>query len=148
MSTKSESHSFTIVVERVQDFEFRVRFDKEQYAELTMDEPKPVGQDVGPNATRVLSAAVGNCLAASLMFCVQRSKLTVRSIKSKVTTTTARNEEGRWRVARLQVQIFLKTQDKDEKRLQRCIDIFENYCVVTGSVRQGIPVDVTVITED
>ncbi len=82
------------------------------------------------------------------MFCLQRSKLEVKSIRAEVTTNIARNEDGRWRINNIQVQILVATEEQDEKRLKRCMDIFENYCIVTASVRQGIPVDVTVETID
>jgi uncharacterized OsmC-like protein len=145
VTSESEQHSITIEIERVRDYEFLARFDKEHYAPLTIDEPEPVGRDSEPNASRVLSAAVGNCLSASLMFCLQRSKLGVRSIRAEVTTTIVRNDKGRWRIGHVQVQISVETEEQDEKRLKRCIDIFENYCVVTASVRQGIPIDVSVV---
>lgn len=126
------------------DFEFRVQFDKSEFPELTLDEPPPLGQDKGPNATRMLAAAIGNCLAASLMFCLQRSKLVVDSLRAEVTPTTTRNEEGRWRVHHVDVKILIKTAENDPKRFQRCVEIFEKYCIVTASVRQGIPVNVKV----
>ncbi len=148
MTSESEQHSFAIVIERVRDFEFLARFDKEHYAPLTIDEPEPVGRDSEANASRILSAALGNCLSASLMFCLQRSKLGVKSIRAEVTTIITRNDEGRWRIGNVAVQIFLATEEQDERRLKRCIDIFENYCIVTASVRQGIPVDVSVIPND
>lgn len=126
------------------DFEFRVQFDKSEFPELTLDEPPPLGQDKGPNATRMLAVAIGNCLAASLMFCLQRSKLVVDSLRAEVTPTTTRNEEGRWRVHHVDVKILIKTVENDPKRFQRCVEIFEKYCIVTASVRQGIPVNVKV----
>jgi hypothetical protein len=30
------------------------------------------------------------------------------------------------------------------KQLERCAEIFENFCIVSPSVRQGIPIKVTV----
>ena len=33
-------------------------------------------------------------------------------------------------------------------RLKRCLDLFEDFCVVTASVRQGIPVSVEVLDEN
>ena len=144
MPEKDETHSYSIIVERMHDFEFRVQFDKSEFPELTLDEPPPLGQDKGPNATRMLAAAIGNCLAASLMFCLQRSKLVVDSLRAEVTPTTTRNEEGRWRVHHVDVKILIKTAENDPKRFQRCVEIFEKYCIVTASVRQGIPVNVKV----
>lgn len=148
MTLENEVHSFTIIVERVQDFEFRVQFDNPQFPELYMDEPKPLGHEQGPNAARVLSAAIGNCLSASLMFCLQRSKLMVDSIRAEVTPNIKRNENGRWRIQHMQVKLKIGTSEKDPKRIQRCIEIFENYCIVTASVRQGIPIDVEVLQRD
>jgi len=147
MTESDESRSYTIILERVKGFEFRVKFDK-PFPELLMDEPPPVGDDYGPNATRVLSAAIGNCLSASLMFCLQRSKLVVDTVRAEVTPIVARNEEGRWRIQRINVKLYFTMTEDDPKRYQRCVDIFENYCIVTSSVRQGIPVDVEVKRPD
>ena len=140
-------HRYTIVVERMEKYEFRVRFDNPDFAEWTLDEPAPLGEDKGPNATRILAAAVGNCLSASLMFCLQRSKLMVDSVRTEVMPLTARNEEGRWRIHHLDVKLHIKMSEDDPKRFQRCQEIFENYCIVTASVRQGIPVNVEVLKE-
>jgi uncharacterized OsmC-like protein len=148
MTKDSEIHKAMVTVERIKDYEFRVRFDNPQYPELILDEPEPVGHDIGPNATRVLSAAVGNCLAASLMFCLQRSKQQVDAIRSEVIAQTKRNQDGRWRVAQLDVKIIFQAPESDEPRVKRCLEIFENYCIVTSSVRQGIPVKVEVIQEE
>ena len=148
MSTLNESESYSITVERVDNFEFRVRFDNPVFGEWTLDEPAPLGNDKGPNATRALAAAVGNCLSASLMFCLQRSKLVVDTIRAEVTPTRGRNEEGRWRIQHINVKLHIKMAEQDTARFKRCLDIFENYCIVTASVRQGIPVDVEILQED
>jgi uncharacterized OsmC-like protein len=144
MTKQDDPHSYTIDLERVKDYEFRVKFDKD-LPEILLDEPSPLGQDKGPNATRILAAAIGNCLSASLMFCLQRSKLVVDKVRAEVTPTVARNEEGRWRIPHIRVKLFFKMSEDDSKRFQRCVNIFEEYCIVTSSVRQGIPVDVEVI---
>jgi uncharacterized OsmC-like protein len=148
MSASNESEGYSITVERVDDFEFRVRFDNPAFGEWTLDEPSPLGGDKGPNATRALAAAIGNCLSASLMFCLHRSKLVVDAIRAEVTPTRARNEEGRWRIQHIDVKLHIKMAEDDLKRFQRCVDIFENYCIVTMSVRQGIPVDVEILRGD
>ena len=80
MSTKV--HEFGISVERLSGYEFRVSFDKPQYASLTLDEPAPLGDDSAPNAARVLAAAIGNCLSASLVFCLSRSKVELESLRT------------------------------------------------------------------
>jgi uncharacterized OsmC-like protein len=38
----------------------------------------------------------------------------------------------------------LDVEETDKKRVSRCLDIFENYCTVTQSVRKGIEVTVNI----
>lgn len=135
---------FSITVEQVEDFEFRVRFDKPQYAELAMDEPEPLGKDAAPNAARILAAAIGNCLSASLLFCARKSKVTLGPVQTRVQARIARTEKGRLRIAGVEVEIDPQIADAEKEKAMRCLGLFEDYCVVTQSVRQGIPVDVKV----
>ena len=96
---QSESSSFSITLERVQDYEFLVKFDKAQFQELMLDEPPPLGRDSAPNASRMLAAAVGNCLSASLAFCAQKSRVQLHALNTRVDVKLARNEKGRLRAA-------------------------------------------------
>lgn len=134
---------FSLRVESVDGFEFRVRFDKEQYPELHMDEPPPLGQDRFPNPARVLAAAIGNCLAASLMFCMKRQKRPVRDVSADVRVRLVRNEAKRLRVGGVDVTLRADV-DGGMEALAPCLDVFEDFCVVTQSVRDGIDVAVKV----
>jgi len=135
---------FTITMQQVQEFEFRVRFDKPNYADLEMDEPAPLGKDAAPNAARILAAAIGNCLSASLLFCARKAKVEVGPIHTRVKAQIARTEKGRLRIAGVEVEIDPQLADTEKQKALRCLDLFEDYCLVTQSVRQGIPVKVTV----
>ncbi len=143
----AEHPTFQVNLERVQDFEFNVSFDWEQVQPILMDEPPPLGGAKGANAARLLGAAVGNCLSASLLFCLQKAKVEVETIKTRVIGEIGRNEKGRLRVGKIDVEIQLIGAGEDASRMQRCLSIFEDYCVVTGSVRKGIPVTVRVVDE-
>lgn len=135
---------FTITMEQTADFEFRVRFDKPHHADLMMDEPEPLGKDAGPSASRILAAAIGNCLSASLLFCARKAKAELGPIRTRVRTEIARNEKGRLRIAGVEVEIDPQIPEAEKQKAMRCLSLFEDYCVVTQSVRQGIPVKVTV----
>ncbi|HVB99531.1 MAG TPA: OsmC family protein [Candidatus Dormibacteraeota bacterium] len=143
-STPGASIEFAIEIEQTDDYAFRVRFDKEQFPPLMMDEPAPLGQDSGPNASRLLAAAVGNCLSASLLFCARKGRIKIGLIRTRVHAHLARNERGRWRVVKLQVEIDPQVPEAEKQNALRCLDLFEDYCVVTESVRRGIPVEVSV----
>lgn len=137
---------FAIQVEQKDGFEFTVRFDKEQFAELQLDEPPPLGKDAAPNAARVLAAAIGNCLSASLVFCMQRSGLKTQGLRSDVKVQIVRNEQRRLRIGNVAVTLHPKVPAGTEQ-LVKCLPIFEDFCTVTQSIRDGIHVDVHVEPE-
>lgn len=110
---------------------------------VLLDEPPPLGAGSGPNALDLLAAAIGNCLAASLMFCLQKSHADVSAIEATVTTHTARNAANRLRVDHVGVQLRL-VGATDPAKVARCSGRFEDFCTVTASVRDGIRVDVSV----
>lgn len=135
---------FEIEIEQKKGYEFRIRFDKEHYPELTVDEPAPLGADGGPNPSRLLAAAVGNCLSASLLFCASRARVPVGPVRAKVRAELTRNERGRLRIARMSVEIDPNIPEEQRENAKRCLALFEDFCVVTQSVREGLKVDVTV----
>jgi len=142
--TTTPVDEFAITVEQVEDYEFKVRFDKPQFPEYRLDEPVPIGHDTAPNAARVLSAAIGNCLSASLLFCARKAKVQLGPIRTVVRTQIFRDDRDRLRIGRIEVRIDPRIPDAEKRKALRCLDLFEDYCVVTQSVRQGIDVRVTV----
>jgi uncharacterized OsmC-like protein len=133
-----------VSLELIDRYRFNVSFEKSG-AELLMDEPEPLGDGAGPNASAVLSAAIGNCLSASLLFCLRKARIDPSGVKTTVRTQIDRNESGRLRVVASRVEIELETGEEPE-RLSRCLALFEDFCLVTQAVRDGIEVDVTVIS--
>jgi organic hydroperoxide reductase OsmC/OhrA len=129
-------------IEMLQDYQFKVSFSREGLEPLLMDEPQPVGKGQYPNAGLLVAAATGNCLASSLCFCLRRARVEVKGMTAVVRTTIERNEKGRLRITGIHVE--LKPVVGDLKKFEVCRDIFEDFCIVTQSVRKGIPVEVDV----
>jgi organic hydroperoxide reductase OsmC/OhrA len=92
----------------------------------------------------MLAAAIGNCLAASLLFCLQRRGVKAAGVHANVHMELVRNERKRLRVGRVAVKLNKGTSEIPEDKLRACLDSFEDFCVVTQSVRDGIAVEVTV----
>ncbi|RPI44333.1 MAG: OsmC family peroxiredoxin [Betaproteobacteria bacterium] len=143
-----ETMKFSVRLEQQQDFQFLVQFGLDDVPDLQVDEPKPLGSSAGPNAARLLAAAVGNCLAASLLFCLRKFKQTPGNVVAQVEGQLEREQRGRLRVARLDVVIHLGEAQGPVSRLAHCLREFEDYCVVTQSVRRGIEVNVRVEDAD
>lgn len=139
-----EQQTFEISLDQMSGYEFRVRFDGTAVPDLLTDELAPLGTGAGPNPSRMLAVSVANCLAASLLFALRKYKNDPGQLAAKARATLARNEHGRWRVARIAVDLDLGQGEADLAHVDRALAQFEDFCTVTQSVRQGIAVDVSV----
>jgi organic hydroperoxide reductase OsmC/OhrA len=120
----SDTQQFSFTLEQQEDFAFLIRFDKD--------------------ISRLLAASVANCLSASLLFALRKFKNNPGPITTVVTAHMERNEEKRLRVGRVDVMIQVDSPADSLEHLDRVLDQFEDFCVVTQSVRSGFPVTVTV----
>jgi uncharacterized OsmC-like protein len=140
-----EEKTFKVSMKREEGYVFKVDFGLSGVKEFIMDEPAPVGDDSGPNASKVLAAAMGNCLTASLMFCLQKARAEVGDIETKVEGKLRRNEKGRWRVAEVNVEISPEIDlEVFQSQYDRCHGLFEDFCIVSQSIQEGIPINVEV----
>ena len=138
------SDTFEVELARLDGYRFRADFKSEGVPALELDEPPPLGAGAGPNPARLLAAAVGDCLSASLLFCLSRSRVEVRGLSTHVRGTYVRNERNRLRIGRLDVALALDTLPGDADKVRKCLGMYEDFCVVTASVRAGLDVRVTV----
>jgi uncharacterized OsmC-like protein len=143
---KDEARRISISLDSIQDFEFRVKFDPMQLQDLVIDEPAPMGHGKGPDPGRLLAAAIGGCLSASLLFCAQKLRLKMSGLHADISVTHTRNEKGRLRIGKIDVEIDPRIDEPDDQKLQKCLSLYEDFCVVTQSVRKGLDVSVKVKT--
>jgi hypothetical protein len=97
-----EDQEFAVDLELRDGYRFGVDFDLDWVPVLQVDEPVPLGAGEGPNAKLLLAAAVGNCMSASLLFCLRRARIEVPELRTRVSGKIVRNERGRLRVGELQ----------------------------------------------
>ena len=144
----SENDSIRLVLEQEGPYAFRIEFDGTTLEALHTDEPAPLGAGAGPNPSALLLAGVANCLAASLVFALRKFKNTPGPIRAEITANKERNAEGRWRIPRAQVVITLADKAASLEHFERVLEQFEQFCIVTQSVRDGIEVDVAIVDAD
>lgn len=141
----AEAHdTFEVTLSRRGGYRFEVDFGDGSGTTLQMDEPPPLGEGAGPNPARVLASAIGDCLSASLLFCLEKAHIDVDDVITRVTGTILRNDRGRLRLGPLKVVIEPRTADVPPARIAKCLEIFEDFCIVTASARTGLVVNVTV----
>jgi uncharacterized OsmC-like protein len=139
-----DEKTFKVSMKRENDFVFKVDFGLDGL-DFKMDEPEPVGGDTGPNASKVLAAAIGNCLTASLLFCLNKARAEVGGIETKVEGKMRRNEKGRWRIAEINIDISPEINTEEfGSQYERCNKLFEDFCIVSKSIEEGIPINVEV----
>lgn len=135
-----------VSIEWLEDLTFKLDFNNPALPEIMIDETHDVEspEAVGPDPSKLLISAVIGCLNASFAFCLKKARVPLKGLKAVGELTSKRNEEGLWRVIKLEVELTPEIEiDRGIPRLEKCIEIFHKYCTVTQSVRQGIPVIVT-----
>lgn len=134
----------TVSLRQQADYRFEIRFG-ENLPSLIADEPAPLGQGEGPCPAQLLAASVGNCLSDSLLFALRKFKQAPEPLRCEVTAEVGRNPEGRQRILGIHATITLGVAAGSLEHLDRALAQFEAFCTVTQSVRQAIPVRVTVL---
>jgi len=129
-------------LEQVEKYQFTVVFADAPFPGLTVDEPPLTGGDRGPNPVQSLAMAVGHCMSSTLVNTLERAHVRVTPLQTTVRATVGVNEKGRRRVRRLAVQIVTQPVDEaDRSRFDHCVEIFADFCTVSGAVREGIAID-------
>ncbi len=136
--------SFSLELTRESGYRMKAASGRDGAEPFYMDEAPPVGTGEGATPTELLAAAVGGCLSASLIFCLEKSRAPAGEIRTRVEGSLERNEKGRLRVSDLRVTLEFDGPEGDPARVNRCLDLFEDFCIVKESIRQGIPISVTV----
>ncbi len=146
MANLEEPQPTKLTLERRDGYEFIVRVEGSSVPEFLAEEGPPLGKARGPSPDAMLGAAVGSCLASSLIFCMGKTHATLDGLRANVAIKKARNEHGRLRIGAIEVELHADIPAEQHERFERCRALFEDYCTVTASVRRGIDVEVKLTT--
>jgi organic hydroperoxide reductase OsmC/OhrA len=144
----SVEDTIRVELRQQEDFRFAVDFGDPRIPVLTTDESAPVGGGAGPGPGHLLGTAVANCLAASLLFAMRKFKNDPAPMRAVATIAKGRNEQKRLRVVGIAVDLHIGLRGADVQMCDRILAQFEDFCIVTQSVRAAIPVTVRVIDRD
>ena len=141
------SESTSVSLQQIENYRFDNRFAEGGH-QLQTDEPAPLGSDSGPSPTQLLTAAVANCLSASLLFASRKFHIDFEPLSCEASALVDRNERNRLRVLRIDVSLRAGKPVAAAASLERLLGSFEDFCTVSQSVGQGIPIHVTVLDAD
>ena len=140
----ADSRTAIAHVQLVDGYRFTATFpDVPSAVPITLDEATPLGDGAGPTPAGLLAAAVGGCLSASLTLCLNKAHLEPDAVNTHATARIARDESGRLRIEGIDVELT-PCFAGDQSRFDRCKALYEDFCIVTESVRHGIPVSVRI----
>lgn len=144
----TDAPDIRVLLEQEGPYAFKVNFEGADLAALHTDEPAPLGAGAGPNPSAILLASIANCLGASLLFALRKFRNAPGPIRAEIVARKERNAEGRWRIPRAEVTIHLSDKAADLEHFDRVLAQFEQFCIVTQSVREGVDVAVRIVDAD
>jgi len=135
----SEKNPVKIELTHIEGLEFKLKFDQESPHELHL------GGSAGPGASRLLAAAAAQCLSASLLYCVAKNSPPPGSLRTHAVCSMVRNEQGRQRIGSITVILEVDPELEQALRMQRCLNLYQDFSTVAASLRQGFPINVRVL---
>lgn len=135
------------------DLIFKCNLGFKKLQEIYIDETLEEKDDMwGPDAARLLGMALLGCLSASFIFCLTKRNLTLDDLEASAEISFKTIEKGYTRIKQIDVNLKPKTDDASTlKRINQCIRemkngkmLFEENCIITASVREGITVNVEI----
>jgi uncharacterized OsmC-like protein len=98
---------------------------------------------IGHSPAKLLALSVLGCLAASFEFCLTKRNFSLKGLDGTAEVTIARNKKGFWRVKKINIDLIPLVDDPTmRKRVDQCKKFFEQYCIISESLRKGFEINV------
>lgn len=116
-----------------------------EFKDLNIDEPATFhGTNLGPSAIEYLLIGIGGCLGTTFIFSLQKKNIELEMLKVEVEGNLSHT--GPKMLLRLiNIDVDLKFTPKEagsDVEINKCIKEFTEYCVVTNSIANGLPINV------
>jgi uncharacterized OsmC-like protein len=108
-----------------------------------MDEPESFhGQDKGPSAVEYFLIGVGGCTGSSFAYCLEKNSIPVKDLQIIVDGKMShRGDKLNLRLIKIEIEIKGSIGTHDTNKLDKCINQFKDYCVISESISKGIPLN-------
>lgn len=108
--------------------------------------PEMAGEDRHPAPVDYLVFGLVSCQASVLKQCLEKSRISAYEIRASATIADMRGapspsempDHTGNRIDQIEISMHLRVSDEDEARARRCLDIYDQGCIVGQSLRAGI----------
>lgn len=126
---------------------FKCDLGKINMKDLFIDEQhKKLNEKIGPNPSKLLALSILGCMSASFAFCLQKKDFSLSDFEGKAFITSKRNEKGLWRIKEIKIELHPKIDSlKMRERVDQCRKFFEQFCIISESIKEGIEINTNLI---
>ena len=132
-----------VLLDYTKDLHFKASVRK--FKDFDIDEPASFhGTDLGPSAVEYLLIGIGGCLGTTFIYCLQKNNIELETfevvVDGKVSHT---GPKMRLRLENVDVDLkFTPKEASSDVEINRCMEEFTKYCIVTNSIANGLPIKV------
>lgn len=117
------------------------------FTNIHIDEPESFhGTNLGPSSVEYLLIGIGGCISTTILYCFQKNNIEIETFNVRVEGKLKHvGPKNRLRLITVDVLIDFKPKDGlNQKKIEKCIKIYEEHCVVSNSIKMGLPINVNI----
>jgi uncharacterized OsmC-like protein len=151
-SRERELNSDYVDITRSGDDEVATAVVRDKH-ELELDEPEwiPGGNDAAPWPSNYLLVATAGCQVEVIVQALTKARIDDYDIHVHATMDAEDlgdkmpeyPEHLSWRYTTIHMEVTVETPEANEEKVQRLLDLAEDFCMVSRSVERGIEFDIT-----
>jgi putative redox protein len=114
---------------------------------IHLDEPESFhGTDIGPSPVEYFLIGIGGCLGSTFTYCLQKQEVEIDALEVVVDGQLKHvGPNMSLKLVNIEAEILFTAKDgKLSGKIEQCIKTFRDYCIVSNSITQGVPLDVKV----
>ena len=132
-----------VLLDYAKDLHFKA--SARNFKDINVDEPASFhGTDLGPSAVEYLLIGIGGCLGTTFIFCLQKNNIELETFEVVVDGNVSHTgPKNRLRLENVDVDLkFTPKEASSDFEINRCVKEFTQYCLVTNSIANGLPINV------
>ena len=128
-------------------------WDKESGGKAYVRDFPPLGLDMPldfggksrfPCPDELFFSAVGGCVLTTFLHFKERLELSLKGLRVSVKGNVGSIGPEGYRITAIDVLITMEVDDEERLKAEKCAELAKEYCHLTRSLEQGIPIKVSV----